>query len=225
MGEPIYRNFIQRLKNPEKRLEKPSFANAKMIKIDFAPYADVVENIDVAYKPRHAILLKDAILTNDEIKPTFSLPNGATTRVYDGHKGVKATSWAETKKMALVLNKNKISVAFLPERHNQRSADALLKIIDKKGSVKYKIADFKYCSSGKVNTLTKELREGAKQAKLLVVKIDTMDTGRFLQAINYLRQHKSIVDMVLINKKNKMCYFKANVIRNKNFGTKIRGFL
>ena len=167
---------------------------------------------------------KNAFLESIMADPSATIlheVNGHRTTLFQGNKGPKTTTWKQTKQMAIELNSQGYDVAFLPELTFETSADSLIK----KGN-NYRIADFKYCATTKTNTLAKDLEHGFKQAKTIVLKLETMDSGAFHEALEYtLRNKIPYGDIILMNKYGKIRIISHKDIRNMNYVRKIKGFL
>lgn len=140
---------------------------------------------------------------------------------FTGHKGTNKKTWNATKQMAFDLNKQGISVSFLPELDGKTSADALIKI----GKV-YRLADFKYIVTNKSNTLSKELEYGFKQANTIVLKLENMDAGQFKETIEYLKRKEIFIGNILImNKYGKCTELTKRAIDGGKYKKLIKGFL
>ena len=176
------------------------------------------ETVDNSRKGKNAFL--ESIMSEPNATVLNEI-NGHKTILFPKNKGPKTITWEQTKQMAFELNRQGYDIAFLPELTSETSADCLIKIGNN-----YRIADFKYCSSKKSNTLAKDLDHGFQQARAIVLKLETMDSGAFIEAIEYvLRNEIPFGDIILINK-----YGKARIITNKDIGSrcyirKTKGFL
>lgn len=154
-----------------------------------------------------------AIVLNDS--------NGYKTILFPGNKGPKSSTWEQTMQMAFELNDNGFEVAFLPESLTDVCADSLIR----NGRV-FKIADFKYCVTTKVNTLSIDLEHGFQQANHLVLKLENMDLGSFKRAVDYLlRNEIPYGNIILINKYGKTLELSKKEFKTGIYSKRIKGFL
>ncbi|MBO4328391.1 MAG: hypothetical protein J5831_03150 [Bacteroidales bacterium] len=169
-------------------------------------------------KRKNAFL--ESIMTDPRASTLYET-NGRKTTLFPKSNGPRTSTWRQTKKMAIDLNKAGIDVAFLPEVNSLICADSLLKIRNT-----YRLADFKYCVTTNPNTLAKELEHGFQQASTLVLKLENMDAGVFKDAISYLeRNKKPFGDILLINSRGKTLIIKYKELISNKYARKIKGFL
>ena len=169
-------------------------------------------------KRKNAFL--ESIMTDPRASTLYET-NGRKTTLFPKSNGPRTSTWRQTKKMALDLNKAGIDVAFLPEVNSLICADSLLKIRNT-----YRLADFKYCVTTNPNTLAKELEHGFQQASTIVLKLENMDTGMFKRAIGYLlRNEIPYGNLILMNEYGKYVELEKREFRTGIYRKKIRGLL
>lgn len=160
-------------------------------------------------------------IMSDPSAAVLNESNGHKTILFPGNKGPKSRTWKQTKQMAFELNENGFDVAFLPELLNEVCADSLIR----NGQV-FKIADFKYCVTSKVNTLSIDLEQGFQQANHLVLKLENMDSGSFKRAVDYLlRNEIPYGNILLINKYGKTLELSKKEFKTGIYRKRIKGFL
>lgn len=189
--------------------------------VSFDPFSPVViEKLKERKNLKYKLGLFEEILDDERAKELFRLKD-ARTVVFPGHKGSQHSTWKGIKQMAKDLNRHGESVVFLPEIDGVTSADALVLFRDRPT-----VADFKYCTTKKANTLAGDLEEGFGQASTIVVKLESMDAGAFNEAIDYLvRNDIPYGNIKVINKYGD---FKEMTRKDIEFGAykkKIKGFL
>lgn len=147
--------------------------------------------------------------------------NRHKTILFPGNKGPKSITWEQTKRMAFDLNNNGFDVAFLPELVGGICADSLIR----NGQV-FRIADFKYCITSKVNTLFIDLEHGFRQASNIVLRLANMDSGSFRGLVDYLlRNDIPYGNIILINKYGKTLELSKKEFRTGIYRKRIKGFL
>ena len=118
--------------------------------------------------------------------------SGYSTKVFPGHK---KDNWDKTLGMAKDVNRNGANVVFLPEYEEETCADAVTTIAGK-----LRIADFKYSSTTRWNTLQADLEKGFTQAEAIVLKLEKMNASQFIETIEYMKRNKiKLGDMKLLN--------------------------
>ena len=123
--------------------------------------------------------------------------------------------------MTKALNDKGKSVAFLPEYDTISSADAITAF---KG--KLRIADFKYSTKNNYNTIAEELIKGFSQANLIVLKMVQGDLGTLKKVVSQInRKNLKMVDLILINKYNKVAEITEKEFLNNKFTKILKGFL
>lgn len=194
---------------------------AKDTYVAFEPFsAIIIEKLKEQRDLKNKLRLFNEIL-NDERAIKLSHTDKAKTVMFPGHKGGQHSTWKGIKQTAKEINELGEDVIFLPERENEKSADALVLF-----NGKPTIADFKYCITKKSNTLSKDLIEGFGQAKTIVLKIVNMDAGVFYEAIDYLvRNNIPYGNIKLVNKYGKKIEITRREIMSNNYKKKVKGFL
>lgn len=189
--------------------------------VSFDPFSPmVIEKMKERKDLKHKLGLFEDIL-NDERATELSRVGTARTVVFPGHKGSQHDTWTGIKQMALDLNSNGESVAFLPELDRATSADALVLFRGRPT-----VADFKYCITTKANTLAGNLQDGFGQASTVVVKLENMDAGMLKEAIDYLvRNGIPYGNIKLINKHGKVVEITYQDIKRGKYTKMIKGFL
>lgn len=140
---------------------------------------------------------------------------------FPGHRGRSAGSWAATAKAIEELNEGGIDVALLPELKNGSSADALIKIGNS-----YYISDFKMSTTKADGSLSKELKEGFRQAGTIILKLFNMDKGSFVEAVRYLKRNDiKYGNILLMNEYGKHLMLTEESIQSGKFEKLTKGFL
>lgn len=189
--------------------------------VSFEPFSPIIaEHINEAKNRNAKNAIFESVMTDSRAE-LLSETNGHKTMLFPGSKGPKTATWEQTKKMADELNNVGIDVTFLPEFEDKPSTDSLIKIGEK-----YKLADFKYCTTIKANTIVKELERGFRQAGTIVLKLENMNSGEFKNAIEYiLRNETPYGDIVLINEYGKVLTITYKEIKSGKYARKTKGFL
>lgn len=195
--------------------------NTIMMDDSFIPYSSLIIKKLETFKDRKAKNVFLESVMDDNRAELLNEVNGNKTTLFVGSKGPKTSTWEQTKQMAFELNEAGIDVAFLPEHESLSSTDSLLRI----GKI-FKMADFKYCVTVKPNTLAKQLEHGFTQANTIVLKLTQMDTGQFVEAIDYLvRNEIHYGNLIVLNKYGKSLTINYKYIKNKGYVRKTKGFL
>lgn len=169
-------------------------------------------------KSKNAFL--ESVMT-DPAAVVLNESNSHKTILFPGNKGPKSITWEQTKRMAFDLNDNGFDVVFLPELLNDVCADSLIR----NGQV-FKIADFKYCVTSKINTLSIDLEHGFQQASNIVLKLVNMDSGSFNEAVAYLlRNNIPYGNIILVNKYGKTLELSKKEFKTGIYRKRIKGFL
>ena len=189
--------------------------------VAFEPFSPVViEKLREQKDLKRRMGLFDEIVS-DERATVLSTVGEARTVMFPGHKGRQHGTWSGIRQMGKDLNERGESVAFLPELDKATSADALV-LFRKRPTV----ADFKYCTTKKANTLAVDLEEGFQQAGTLVVKLENMDAGVFKDAVDYLVRNKiPYGNIKLLNKYGDYIEITEKDIRFGAYKKKLKGFL
>lgn len=193
----------------------------KMNLEDFEPYSSrILEYLQEIKNNVDRQLFLEEILNDKRSTILFqNLDNGTKTVLYNLHK--KGNRWEETLQMAKALNDKGKSVAFLPEYDTISSADAITSF---KG--KLRIADFKYSTKNNYNTIAEELIKGFSQANLIVLKMEQGDLGTLKKVVSQInRKNFKMVDLILINKYNKVAEITEKEFLNNKFTKILKGFL
>jgi len=192
--------------------------------VTFEPFSYIIINelqkLKSNIERRH---LYEAIF-NDERAILLNEAENARTVMFANHN-TRDENWKNTKEMAFALNDNDIDVCFLPETGKVptgvKRADAIIKV-----NKLWSIADFKYCISSNDNTLSSELTNGFRQAKVIVLKLVNADLGIFREAIDYLKRNDiKIGDIILMNEYNKVLYITSKQLITDRYSYLIKGFL
>ena len=187
----------------------------------FIPYSSLIIKKLETFKDRKTKNVFLESVMDDNRAELLNEGDGHKTTLFEGSKGPKTSTWEQTKQMAFELNEAGIDVAFLPEHESLSSTDSLLRI----GKI-FKLADFKYCVTVKPNTLAKQLEHGFTQANTIVLKLTQMDSGQFVEAIDYLvRNEIACGNIILMNKYGKSIDLPKNEIKTGMFRKKVKGFL
>jgi hypothetical protein len=198
--------------------------NGKNTYVAFEPFSPMItEYLNKLRTNKQRQQLFQAIIKDDAFKVLFKGDiNTGTTFIHPLHQGQKKSSWTHTQQMAKEINKTGESVTFLPEKSDKSYADAIVKI---KG--KWKIADFKYSSTTKWNTLQYELKESfLKQADSIVLKLEKIDAGQFRETIEYLKRNNyKLGNIKLINKYGKVLDLDVLDLKTGKYKKKIKAFL
>lgn len=182
--------------------------------------AIVIQELSKRHELKDKIKLFGQILSDNRATTLHKSDNGARAVIFPGHK-TKNLTWPQTQVMAKELVDSGRSLAFLPELETISSADALIKF---KGMPT--IADFKYISTTKANTLSLDLIDGFKQAQTLIIKLPNMDAGVFRDSIEYLKRNRDkIGNILLINKYGASLELSYKELKTNRYKTKIKGFL
>lgn len=187
----------------------------------FEPFSPVLrEQLSKRRDKKNKLRLFDELLNDESFNLEYTAPNGYKTVVHPGHK-TKDAHWLDTLEAAHALNKAKRDVIFLPEADSYVCADALTLF-----NGVPRIADFKYCTSTKYNTLQKDLTDGFIQADTIVLKLESMDLGQFRNTIEYLKRNNLPVgNVILINHYNEVIELERKVLTSDKYKKIIRGFL
>lgn len=200
------------------RILKPSEQRAYVV---FEPFSHIViEKLRERKDLKRRMRLFDEIVS-DERATVLSTVGEARTVMFPGHKGRQHGTWKGITQMGKDLNERGESVAFLPELDKATSADALV-LFRKRPAV----ADFKYCTTKKANTLAVDLEKGFGQAGTIVVKLESMDAGAFKDAVDYLvRNNIPYGNIKLLNKYGDFIEITEKDIRFGAYKKKLKGFL
>lgn len=165
---------------------------------DFEPYSSrILEYLQEIKNNVDRQLFLEEILNDKRSTILFqNLDNGTKTVLYNLHK--KGNRWEETLQMAKALND--------------------------KG--KLRIADFKYSTKNNYNTIAEELIKGFSQANLIVLKMVQGDLGTLKKVVSQInRKNLKMVDLILINKYNKVAEITEKEFLNNMFTKILKGFL
>ena len=89
-----------------------------------------------------------------------------------------------------------------------------------------RIADFKYSTKNNYNAIAEELIKGFSQANLIVLKMEQGDLGTLKKVVSQInRKNFKMVDLILINKYNKVVEITEKEFLNNKFTKILKGFL
>lgn len=212
--QPSFDDIKQKVQRIETPTEQPTFVAIEPVSPIVVKYLNERKDLKGKLKLFNEIV-------NDERAEVLNTFENAKTVMFEGHKGRQHDTWAGIKKTAEEINKAGESVAFLPETGKGTRADALVLFYGKPV-----VADFKYCTTKKGNTLTGDLKDGFQQAKTVVLKLENMDAGEFKSAVGYLlRNNLPCGNIKLVNKYGEILELSVKDIRGGKYKQKIKGFL
>ena len=191
----------------------------KIPKIDFVPYSHImIEKLRNIRDRRKKLLLIKSVIDGGEL---LYENKGCVLTYWSDNKGKDSANWKETFKMAKEVVNSGVNVAFTPEHDDISSADAITSF---KG--KYVFADFKHLTTSSWNTMQSKLEEGFGQAQTIVLKCPNINTGSFIETIEYMKRNNiRIGNIKLVNNDGKVIDISKKELENSKYKIKIKGFL
>ncbi|WP_394265670.1 hypothetical protein [Bergeyella zoohelcum] len=190
--------------------------------INFEPFSPIVREEFAKLKNRfEKRKLFDDILNDKDFK-TLNIDDKTKkkTIIHPQSREPESKNWDKTQTMAKFLNKADKDVIFLPEYKDRPSADALLVF---KG--KYTIADFKYFTTTKANTIALELTRTYGNIPTIVMQFEKADLGMFKSAIEYIKRNENpLGDVIIMNKYGKILEIEYKEFINNKYEKMLKGF-
>lgn len=221
--------FIQ---NNEKYWKEPVEINTKVDKllkprernfyIALEPFSNIIREEFAKLKNRFEKRKLFNEILNDEVFKILNVDDKTNrkTVIHPKSREPDSKNWKKTQSMAKHLNVADKDVIFLAEYKDKPSADALLMF---KGT--YTIADFKYFTTTKTNTIALELIRTYGNTPTIVMQFEKADLGIFKSAIEYIKRNESpLGNVIIINKYGKVLEIEYKEFINNKYEKMLKGF-
>jgi hypothetical protein len=208
-------------KNILEKVNKAMQPNEKELFVAFEPVsATIIQKLSKLKDEKNKQKLLQEVISDERFKQLdLGLQTEAITTIFPGSK--ISSNRKDTLEIAKNLNNRGISVHFLPESDELKSADA---IVNYKG--KLIVADLKYSKSTKTGTVKNDIKDGFEKSQMVILKARQADTGQIIDTVDELaRKHKITGDLMLVNRLGREKLIKKERLLNGKYVNDIRGFL